>query len=100
MTSGVTQTVHLRLNVPDDRKSNLHAANNKSQYCVNRTADWACRCPNEGCVISKSEAAIYYDFPEATDSLRANPVQKGIRRATDSIGNCVLLRVLIKYKYV
>jgi hypothetical protein len=53
-------------------------------------------------VISKSEAeaAIYYDFSEATDSLRANPVQKGIRRATDSIGNCVLLRVLIKYKYV
>ena len=87
----ITRTVRVRLAVPDDRKSDLHATNSKFQYCANRTADWAWRYPDENCVTSKSEAeaAIYDDLREETDYLHANLVQKAIKRATDDIGNCV-----------
>ncbi|MFC7134692.1 MULTISPECIES: RNA-guided endonuclease InsQ/TnpB family protein [Salinibaculum] len=87
----VTRTVRVRLGVPDDRKSDLHATNDKFQYCANRTADWAWRYPEEDCVTSKSDAedAIYDDLREETDSLHANLVQKAIKRATDDIDNCV-----------
>jgi putative transposase len=87
----VTRTVRVRLDVPDDRKSDLHATNSKFQYCANRTADWAWRYPEEDCVTSKSEAerAIYDDLREETDGLHANLVQKAIKRATDDIDNCV-----------
>ncbi|WP_299268944.1 RNA-guided endonuclease InsQ/TnpB family protein [Halorientalis sp.] len=87
----VTRTVRVRLDVPDDRKSDLHATNSKFQYCANRTADWAWRHPDEDCVTSKSEAeaGIYDDLRDETDGLHANLVQKAIKRATDDIGNCV-----------
>ncbi|MEZ3170098.1 transposase [Halorubrum sp. RMP-47] len=87
----VTRTVRVRLSVPDDRKSDLHATNTKFQYCANRTADWAWRYPHEHCVTSKSEAeaAIYSELRHETDGLHANLVQKAIKRATDDIGNCV-----------
>ncbi|MCD2205190.1 transposase [Halobacterium sp. KA-6] len=87
----VTRTVRVRLDVPDDRKSDLHATNKKFQYCANRTSEWAWRYPDEACVTSKNkaEAAIYNDLREETDSLHANLVQKAIKRATDDIGNCV-----------
>jgi len=87
----ITRTVRVRLNVPDDRKSDLHATNSKFQYCANRTADWAWRYPEDDCVTSKNEAedAIYDDLREETDYLHANFVQKAIKRATDDIDNCV-----------
>jgi putative transposase len=87
----VTRTVRVRLDVPDDRKRDLHATNTKFQYCANRTADWAWRYLDEDCVTSKNdaEAAIYDDLREETDSLHANLVQKAIKRATDDIDNCV-----------
>jgi len=87
----VTRTVRVRLDVPDDRKSDLHATNTKFQYCANRTADWAWRYPDEDCVTSKNDAedAIYDDLREETDNLHANLVQKAIKRATDDIGNCI-----------
>ena len=91
MAWAVTRTVRVRLDVPDDRKSDLHATNDKVQYCANRTADWAWRYPDENCVTSKSEAeaAIYDDLRDETDYLHANLVQKAIKRATDDIGDCV-----------
>ncbi|WP_323677292.1 transposase [Halorubellus sp. PRR65] len=87
----VTRTVRVRLDVPDDRKSDLHATNKKFQYCANRTSEWAWRYPDEDCITSKNkaEAAIYDDLREETDYLHANLVQKAIKRATDDIGNCV-----------
>jgi len=87
----VTRTVRVRLDVPDDRKSDLHATNDKFQYCANCTADWAWRYPDEDCVTSKSEAedAIYDDLRDETNGLHANLVQKAIKRATDDIDNCV-----------
>jgi len=91
MAWDITRTVRVRLDVPDDRKSDLHATNSKFQYCANRTADWAWRYPEDNCVTSKSEAeaAIYDDLREETDYLHANLVQKAIKRATDDIDNCV-----------
>jgi len=87
----VTRTVKVRLEVPDDRKSDLHATNNKFQYCANRTAQWAWNYPHNDCVTSKSEAenAIYHDLREETNNLHSNLVQKAIKRATDDIDNCV-----------
>jgi len=87
----VTRTVRVRLDVPNDRKSDLHATNSKFQYCANRTADWAWRYPEGDCVTSKSEAeaAIYDELRNDTDGLHANLVQKAIKRATDDIDNCV-----------
>ncbi|MDB2270866.1 transposase [Halorubrum ezzemoulense] len=91
MAWDVTRTVQIRLDVPDDRKSDLHATNQQFQYCANRTAEWAWRYPHGDCVTSKSEAeqAIYDELREATDYLHANLVQKAIKRATKDIGNCV-----------
>jgi len=87
----VTRTVRVRLNVHDDRKSDLHATNDLFQHCANRTAEWAWRYPEDNCVTSKSKAenAIYDDLREETDHLHANLVQKAIKRATDDIDNCV-----------
>ena len=83
--------MRVRLDVPDDRKSDLHATNDRFQYCATRTADWAWRYPDEDCVTSKSEAeaAIYDELRHETDGLHANLVQKAIKRATDDISNCV-----------
>ena len=87
----VTRTVKVRLDVPDDRESDLHVTDKKFRYCANRTADWAWRYPDEDCVTSKSEAeaAIYDDLREETDCLRANLVRKAIECVTDDVGNCV-----------
>jgi len=91
MAWDVTRTVRVRLDVPDDRKSDLHATNQRFQFCANRTAEWAWRYPHDDCVTSKSEAeaALYDELREATDDLHANLVQKAIKRATKDIGNCV-----------
>ena len=87
----VARTVRIRLDIPDDRKSDFHATNKKFQHCANRTADWAWRYPDEDCVTSKSEAeaAIYDELRGETDGLHANLVQKAIKRATDDVDNCV-----------
>ncbi|PSQ14775.1 transposase [Halobacteriales archaeon QS_7_69_60] len=91
MAWGVTRTVRVQLDVPDDRKSDLHATNDLFQYCANRTANWAWCYPEDDCVTNKSEAenAIYDDLRDETDYLHANLVQKAIKRATDDIDNCV-----------
>ncbi|ERG89675.1 MAG: transposase, IS605 OrfB family, central region [halophilic archaeon J07HX5] len=91
MAWDITRTVQVCLDVPDDRKSDLHATNSKFQYCANRTAEWAWRYPDEDCVTSKSEAeaGIYDELRHTTNGLHANLVQKAIKRATDDIGNCV-----------
>jgi putative transposase len=87
----VTRTVRVRLDVPDDRKSDLHATNNLVQHCANRTSEWAWRYPDEDCVTSKSdaEAALYDDLREETDELHANLVQKAIKRAINNVDNAV-----------
>jgi hypothetical protein len=74
-----TRTARVRLDLPDDRKSGLHATNIHFQPCANRTADWAWRYPDEDCVAGKSEAedAIYEGLREEIDYLHANLVQKG-----------------------
>jgi len=91
MAWDVVRTVRVRLDVPDSRKSDLHATNDLFQYCANRTAEWAWRYPHDDCVISKSEAenALYDQLRDETDNLHSNLVQKAIKRATKDIGNCV-----------
>lgn len=87
----VTRTVRVRLDVPDDRKCDLHATNDLFQHCANRTAEWAWRYPDEPCVTSRSRAdgALYDDLRAETGSLHANLVQKAIKRAITDIDNCV-----------
>lgn len=87
----ITRTVRVRLNVPNDRNSDLHATNNLFQHCANRTSEWAWRYPDEDCVTTKSaaEGALYDDLREETDGLHANLVQKAIKRAIKDIDNAV-----------
>lgn len=87
----VTRTVRIRLDVPDDCKSDLHATNDRFQHCANRTSEWAWRYPNEDCVTSKNEAeaALYDELREETDGLHANLVQKAIKHAIKDVDNCV-----------
>jgi hypothetical protein len=68
----------VRLDVPDDRKSDLHATNDLFQYSANRTAEWAWRYPDEDYVTSKSEAeaAIYDELRHQTDGLHATSFRK------------------------
>jgi len=91
MAWDVTRTVRVRLDVPDSRKSDLHATNNLFQYCANRTAEWAWRYPHDDCVTNKNQAenALYDELRDETDNLHSNLVQKAIKRATKDIGNCV-----------
>jgi len=87
----VTRTVRVRLNVPTDRKSDLHATNDLFQHCANRTAQWAWRYPHDDCVTNKNQAekVLYDPLREETDQLHANLVQKAIKRAIKDIDNCV-----------
>lgn len=66
----VTRTVRVRFDIPDDRKSDLHATNDLFQYCANRTSEWAWRYPAEDCVTSKSDAeeALYDDYSFSTST--------------------------------
>jgi len=91
MVWDVTRTVRVRLDVPDSRKSDLHATNDLFQYCANRTAEWAWRYPHDDCVTNKNQAekALYDQLREDTDYLHSNLVQKAIKRATKDVGNCV-----------
>lgn len=91
MAWDVIRTVRVRLNVPDDRKSDLHATNTLFHHCANRTSEWAWRYPDEDCVTSKSDAeeALYDELREETDYLHANLVQKAIKRAIKDIDNAV-----------
>ncbi|WP_226021888.1 RNA-guided endonuclease InsQ/TnpB family protein [Halomicrobium salinisoli] len=87
----IKRTVCVRLDVPDGRKSDLHATNDCFQYCANRTAEWAWNYPDADCITSKStaEGALYDELREETDGLHANLVQKAIKRAITDIDNCV-----------
>lgn len=77
--------------MPDARKSELRATNDKFQYCANRTAQWAWNYPHNDCITSKGEAenAIYHELRDETNNLHSNLVQKAIKRTTDDIDNCV-----------
>lgn len=87
----VKRTVRVRLDVPDDRKTDLHATNNLFQHCANRTAEWAWRYSDEDCVTSKSKAedTLYDELREETDGLHSNLVQKAIKRAIKDIDTAV-----------
>ena len=87
----VKRTVPVRLDVPDDRKSDLHATNDLFQHCANRTSEWAWRYPDEDCITDQDDAndALYETLREETDYLHSNLVQKAIKRAIKDIGNCV-----------
>jgi len=91
MAWDVVRTVRVRLDVPDSRKSDLHATNDLFQHCANRTAEWAWRYPHDDCVTNKNQAekALYDQLRDETDNLHSNLVQKAIKRATKDIDNCV-----------
>jgi len=79
------RTVPIKLDVPEQRRGDLHQTKTQFLYCANRTSEWAWRY-DELCITSKSKAedALYDDLREETD-LTANLVQKGIRRAIQAV---------------
>jgi putative transposase len=83
----VIRTVKVKLDVPDQRRDDLHQTADHFRYCANQTSEWAWRgSSDEYCVTNKSKAenALYDRLREETD-LTANLVQKGIRRAIEAV---------------
>ncbi|MFB6119242.1 RNA-guided endonuclease InsQ/TnpB family protein [Halosegnis sp.] len=85
MDDAPRRTVPIRLDVPGERRDDLHQTKDQFIYCANRTSEWAWRY-DDLCITSKSKAenALYDELREETD-LTANLVQKGIRRAIDAV---------------
>jgi len=81
----VIRTVKVKLDVPDERRADLHQTKDQFLHCANTTATWAWRYPEDYCVTSKRKAenALYDRLRDETD-LTANLVQKGIRRAIEA----------------
>ena len=79
------RTVPIKLNVPEQRRGDLHQTKEQFLHCANRTSGWAWRY-DKLCITSKSKAddALYDDLREKTD-LTSNLVQKGIRRAIQAV---------------
>ena len=85
MDDAPRRTVPIKLDVPKERRDDLHQIKKQFLHCTNRTSEWAWRY-NDYCVTSKSKAenALYDELREETD-LTANFVQKGIRRAIEAV---------------
>ncbi|MGQ3329899.1 RNA-guided endonuclease InsQ/TnpB family protein [Halorubrum sp. FL23] len=81
----VLRTVKVKLDVPNERRDDLHQTKDQFLHCANTTAAWAWRYPDEYCVTSKQQAenALYERLRNET-ALTANLVQKGIRRAIEA----------------
>ena len=85
MDDAPRRTVLIKLNVPRERRGDLHQTKTQFLHCANRTSDWAWRY-DDYCITSKSKAedALYDELRKETD-LTANLVQKGIRRAIEAV---------------
>jgi len=85
MDDAPRRTVLIKLDVPEERRGDLHQTKTQFLHCANRTSEWAWRY-DDYCVTSKSKAenALYDELREETD-LTANLVQKGIRRAIEAV---------------
>ncbi|QKY22225.1 IS200/IS605 family element transposase accessory protein TnpB (plasmid) [Halolamina sp. CBA1230] len=85
MDDALRRTVPVKLDVPEERRGDLHQTKAQFLHCANRTSEWAWRY-DDYCVTNKSKAenALYDELREETD-LTANLVQKGIRRAIEAV---------------
>ena len=85
MDDAPRRTVPIKLDVPGERRGDLHQTKAQFLHCANRTSEWAWRY-DDYCITSKSKAedALYDELREETD-LTANLVQKGIRRAIEAV---------------
>ena len=85
MDDAPRRTVPIKLNVPRERRGDLHQTKTQFLHCANRTSEWAWRY-DDYCITSKSKAenALYDELREETD-LTSNLVQKGIRRAIEAV---------------
>ncbi|WP_435186461.1 RNA-guided endonuclease InsQ/TnpB family protein [Halobellus sp. EA9] len=75
----------MNVDVPEERRGDLHQTKTQFLHCANRTSEWAWRY-DDLCITSKSKAenALYDELRDETD-LTANLVQKGIRRAIEAV---------------
>ncbi len=79
------RTAPIKLDVPEQRRDDLHQTKHQFLHCANRTSDWAWR-HDELCITSKNKAddALYDDLRDETD-LTANLVQKAINRGIHAV---------------
>ena len=85
MDDAPRRTVSIKLDVPEERRGDLHQTKTQFLHCANRTSEWAWRY-DDLCITSKSKAenALYDELREETN-LTANLVQKGIRRSIEAV---------------
>jgi putative transposase len=87
----VRRTAPVKLDVPDERRDDLHETARQFLHCANRAAEF---CWNKydytECVTANTTArdALYSELREATE-LTANLVQEAIRRAVQATKGCV-----------
>ncbi|WP_425461926.1 RNA-guided endonuclease InsQ/TnpB family protein [Natronosalvus hydrolyticus] len=85
MDDAPRRTVPIKLDVPSDRKADIHHTKNQFLDCANQTSNWAWRY-DDYCITSKAKAEkALYDDLKAEHDLTANLVQKGIRRAIEAV---------------
>jgi hypothetical protein len=65
----VIRTVKVKLDVPDQRRTDLHRTNDQFLHCANTTATWAWRYPEDYCITSKQTAqnALYERLRDETE---------------------------------
>jgi len=85
MDDTLRRTVRIKLDVPRERRGDLHQTKTQFLHCANRTSEWTWRYDDD-CITSKSRAeeALYDELREETE-LTANLVQKGIHRAIAAV---------------
>ena len=85
MDEAPRRTVPIKLDVPEERRGDLHQTKDQFLHCANRTSAWAWRYDDYSVTSkSKAENALYSELREETN-LTANLVQKGIRRAIEAV---------------
>ncbi len=88
----IRRTAPVKLDVPDERRDDLHETVKQFLYCANRACDYCWdKYDYDDCITSKAtaEKALYDELREETDYLHANLVEKGIRRAVEAVKGCV-----------
>lgn len=82
------RTTIVKLDVPDERRDDLHTTAEQFLYCTNRASEFCWnKYDRDKCITSKNtaECALYDDLREETDDLHANLVEKAIHRAVEAV---------------
>jgi putative transposase len=87
----VRRTAPVKLDVPDERRGDLHESARQFLHCANRAAEFCWDTTSyTNCVTANTTARdVLYDELRSETALTANLVQEAIRRAVHATKGCV-----------